>query len=106
VNRDWAEGNGNYGTGKILKIGGANIIKTNHLPSTNVNTGPTAYQGDFTKTAAVITTKEAVGTVKLLDLSMRMSYDERRLGTLIVSKYAVGHGILRSECAVELVTTT
>jgi autotransporter adhesin len=106
VNRDWAEGNGNYGTGKLLKIGGANIIKTNHVPSTNVTTGPTAYQGDFTKTAAIITTKEAVGTVKLLDLSMRMSYDERRLGTLIVSKYAVGHGLLRPECAVELVTTT
>jgi hypothetical protein len=44
--------------------------------------------------------------VKLLDLSMRMSYDERRLGTLIVSKYAVGHGVLRPECAVELATTT
>jgi hypothetical protein len=106
VNRDWAEGNGNYGTGKILKIGGATIVKTNHVPSTVVNTGPTAYQGDFTKTAAIITTKEAVGTVKLLDLSMRMSYDERRLGTLIVSKYAVGHGVLRPECSVELATTT
>lgn len=106
INRDWALGNGNYGTGQILQVGGANIIKTNHVPSTLVNTGPTAYQGDFTKTAALVVTKEAVGTVKLMDLSMRMSYDERRLGTLIVSRYAVGHGILRSECSVELATTT
>lgn len=49
---------------------------------------------------------DAVGTVKLLDLAQEMAYDIRRQGTLIVSKYAVGHGILRPECAVELKTTT
>lgn len=105
INKDWG-GAGSYSEGNILKVGGAPIIKSNHLPTTNVASGPAAYQGDFTKTAAAIFTKAAVGTVKLLDLAMEMEYDVRRQGTLIVSKYAVGHGILRPECAYELKTTT
>lgn len=104
INRDWTTGNGDYKDGKILQIGGAYIRKTNHLPNKNITEGPADYQGDFSKTAAVVTTKEAVGTVKLLDLAQEMGYDLRRQGTLIVSKYAVGHGSLRPECAVELVT--
>jgi hypothetical protein len=45
-----------------------------------------------------------VGTVKLMDLGVEMAYDIRRQGTLIVGKYAMGHGILRPECAVEIKT--
>lgn len=100
INRDWM-GAGSYSDGKILRIGGAEIVKTNHLPSTNIASGPSAYQGNFTNTAFVMTTKEAVGTVKLLDLGVESAYDIRRQGTLLVAKYAVGHGILRPECAVE-----
>lgn len=106
LSRDWAAGNGNYKDGKILSIGGAEIVKTNHLPTSNITTGPAAYQGDFSLTAGVLTTKAAVGTVKLLDLAQEMQYDIRRQGTLIVAKYAVGHGILRPECSVELKTTS
>lgn len=105
INRDWM-GAGSYSDGKILRIGGMQIVKTNHLPITNIATGPAAYQGDFTKTAAVVATKAAVGTVKLLDLAVESQYDVRRQGTLTVAKYAIGHGILRPECAFELKTTT
>jgi hypothetical protein len=41
-----------------------------------------------------------------MDLSTEMAYDIRRQGTLVVAKYAIGSGILRPECAVELKTTT
>jgi hypothetical protein len=41
--------------------------------------------------------------VKLMDLSTEMEYSVRHQGTLIVAKYAMGHGILRPECAVELI---
>ena len=103
---DWAgANNGNYADGKVYKVGGATLVKTNHLPNTVISTGVTQYQGDFSKTAALVCTKGAAGTVKLLDLAQEMQYDIRRQGTLIVSKYAVGHGILRPECAVELKTT-
>ena len=101
INRDWG-GAGIYAEGSVLKAAGVHILKSNHVPSTNVTTGPTAYQGDFTNTVAAVFQRGAMGTVKLLDLGMEMEYDIRRQGTLIVAKYALGHGILRPECAVEL----
>lgn len=101
INRDWG-GSGVYAEGKVLKVAGVHIVKSNNLPTSNITTGPTAYQGDFTNTRAVVFHKAAAGTVKLLDLQMEMAYDIRRQGTLIIAKYAVGHGILRPECAVEM----
>lgn len=108
INKDWS-GAGSYSDGKILRIAGVELVKTNHLPTTNISgvTGQNnTYAGDFTKTAALVMTKQAVGTVKLLDLASEMGYDIRRQGTLLIAKYAIGHGILRPECAVELKTTT
>jgi hypothetical protein len=108
INRDWG-GQGSYSDGSIVRIGGAPLVKTNHLPTTSIstNTGEqNTYSGDFTKTAALLMTKSAVGTVKLMDLSTEMGYDIRRQGTLLLAKYAIGHGILRPECAAELKTTT
>ena len=107
LNRDFSDDRGgNYADGKIIRIAGAPIVKTNNLPTAVVNTGPTQYQGDFSKTAAIVSTKAAVGTVKLLDLATEMERDIRRQGTLVVAKYAIGHGVLRPECSVELKTTT
>jgi hypothetical protein len=51
-------------------------------------------------------TKEAAGTVKLMDLSVESEYDIRRQGTLMVAKYAMGHGELRSKAAVNIVNRT
>lgn len=93
-----------YSDGRIFRIGGVNLVKTNHLPQSNVATGPTAYQGDFSTTMGLVMHKGAIGTVKLLDLNMDGEWDVRRRGTLILAEYAVGHGILRPECAVELKT--
>lgn len=101
LNKDWG-GQGSYSDASVPKIAGMSIVKTNNLPSTVVNTGPTAYQGDFTKTVGLVMHKAAIGTLKLLDVSTKISEDPRRLGWLIVSKMAVGHGILRPACAVEL----
>lgn len=105
VDYNGASSNGSMADGKVYKVADLELVKTNNLPSTVINTGPLAYQGDFSKTAAVVTTKDAVGTVKLLDLRSEMQYDIRRQGTLLVAKYLMGSGILRPECAVELATT-
>jgi hypothetical protein len=106
TNRDFTfDDNGSIASGKILRIGGIPVVKTNHMPTTNVTTGPTAYQGNFTTTSAIVMHKSAVGTVKLIDLAIESAYDVRRQGTLIVSKYLVGHGILRPESAVEVKTS-
>ncbi len=102
LNRDWG-GAGSYMDGKVLKVAGVSIVKSNHIPSTVITGSAQAvYDGDFTKTVAVGFHKSAVGTVKLLDLQTEGEWDIRRQGTLIVAKYAMGHGILRPEGAVEL----
>lgn len=100
INRDWG-GSGVYADGSVLKVAGVSFVKSNNLPQTNVTTGPTAYQGNFTSTRFLVMQRAAVGTVKLMDIAMESEYDIRRQGTLMVAKYAMGHGILRPECAVE-----
>lgn len=106
VDRDFTGGNGDYARAEVLLVAGIRLVKTNNLPTTVINTGPAQYQGDFSKTAALIMTPDAVGTLKLMDLQGEMGWDMRRQGTLIIEKYMMGHGILRPECAVELKTTT
>jgi hypothetical protein len=102
INKDWG-GSGVYAEGSVLKVAGVSIVKSNNLPSSNVAAGPSAYQGDFSNTYGLVINKSAMGTVKLLDSALEMEWDMRRQGTLILSKYALGHGILRPECAVELI---
>jgi hypothetical protein len=114
INRDWnaQESNGSYKSGKIMEISGVHIVKTNHIPSTDLSAssldnptfnGPqNDYGADFSQVVGVVTHKTAVGTVKLMDLAFEQEYEIRRQGTLMVAKYACGHGILRPECAVEL----
>lgn len=98
----WYDGRGSISEGTIPKLAGLPIVKTNNLPNDNVTTGPTKYQGDFTKTVGLVMAKDAVGTVKLMDLAMESEYEPRRQSTFMVAKYACGHGILRPTCAVEL----
>jgi len=114
-----------YGTSSALKdakvpmIAGIEIVRTNHAPfgatiaadGSAIAGGPglggsaaNKYSGVFTNTVGVVMHKGAVGTVKLMDLAMESAYDIRRQGTLMVSKYAMGHGILRPVAAVELKT--
>lgn len=106
VDKDFSAANGDKSQARLLSVAGLRLVRSNNVPTTNVASGPTAYQGDFTKTSIIVSTDAAVGTVKLMDLSSEMEYDIRRQGTLIVAKYAMGHGILRPECAVELKTTS
>lgn len=107
INRDFG-GAGSFSDGSIFRVAGLEIVGTNQLPDANVTASTVAggsrdsYVGDFTKTRGLIMHKSAVGTVKLLDLSTRMDYDPRRLGTQIVASFAVGHGVLRPEGAIEL----
>jgi hypothetical protein len=48
--------------------------------------------------------RECLGTVKLLDLAMEQEYQISRQGTLMVAKYAMGHGVLAPQAAVEIKT--
>lgn len=111
INKYWG-GMGSFSDGTILKIAGFEIVKTIHLSTSVIAAGTTGsgygtsgnnpYQVDPSLTAAICIHKSALGTVKLMDLSMRSDYDPRRLGTLLTAKYAVGHGVLRNEALVEI----
>jgi hypothetical protein len=118
-NRD-AGGVGNIATGTISQVAGISLVKSNHLASISVaeasqdqdddgvNNAPfgagngTGYNADLSATRILAGTKEAIGTVKLLDLATESEYQIERQGTLFVAKYAMGHGVLRPECAVEV----
>lgn len=104
VNRDYSTNNGGVDSGVVIRVAGIPIVGTNNLRAVNVTTGPAAYQGDFTTLAALVMQKEATGTVKLQDIKLESEYLIEYQGTLMLGKYAVGHGILRPECAVEIKT--
>jgi hypothetical protein len=108
INRDFG-GSGAFMDGKVYRVAGIEICKTNHLPSADLSaaTGVDAgtanrYRDNFTNVVGLVNHKSAIGTVKLLDLGMEAEYDIRRQGTLVVAKYAVGHGVLRPEASVEI----
>lgn len=109
LNKDWG-GAGVYSDGKVLRIAGIDVVKTNHVPTANVATGTTLagtgdkYAGLFSTTVGLVLQKAALGTVKLMDLAMESEYDIRRQGTLMVAKYAMGHGILAPQASVEIRT--
>lgn len=95
---------GAVASGVVETIAGLPIVKSNHVPSTSVTTGPTKYQGDFTTTVGLVFNKYAAGTVKLLDIGVESEYEIRTQGTFFVAKYLVGHDVLRSDCAIEIAT--
>lgn len=106
INRDFGE-NGSYSKGAVFNVAGMTIVKSNNLAVDH--TTATAYPDFNSKyavnaadTSALIIQRQALGTVQLMDLATEMEYDIRRQGTLAVSKMAVGHGVLRPECIIEL----
>lgn len=100
--------NGSYSDGKVQTVAGFTIVKSNNL-SVNHVTGTVDYSSkygvDASATVGLFMHPVAMGTVKLLDVSSEMEYDIRRQGTLMVSKMAVGHGVLRPEALYEIKAT-
>lgn len=109
INVDFS-GQGSIAEGRVAKIAGIELVPVPHFVSANVNSGVdqgSATQGGSNPQAvnlanyvALVCHPSAAGTVSLMDLSTEMDYDMRRQGTLMVSKYAMGHGYLRPEAAV------
>ena len=111
VNVDFSGGaNGGVADGRVLRIAGIELVPTPHFVSSNVNSGVdqgSATQGgsnpqavDLSNYVCLVSHPSAAGTVQLMNLATEMEYDIRRQGTLMVAKYAMGHGVLRPEAAV------
>ena len=124
INRDYGnEGNGSVANpGEVISVAGIRVLKSNHLPPrVNENASPDALHGhagimndtagattgysgtNFADNKGCIFQSEGVGTVKLMDLAVETDYSVERQGTLLVAKYAMGHGILRNECCFEII---
>jgi hypothetical protein len=113
VNVDFS-GAGSIADGKVLRVAGIDIIPTAHFTDIAVDNsadtgvdGGSATQGgsnpqqvNLANYVALICHPSATGTVKLMDLAVESEYDIRRQGTLMLAKYAMGHGVLRPEAAV------
>lgn len=105
--------NGSYSDGKVRTVAGFTIVKTNNLSLDHTAAGAVArypdynskYAVDASATVGLFMSPWALGTVQLLDLASEMEYDIRRQGTLMVSKLAVGHGVLRPEGLYEIKAT-
>ena len=112
MSRDFSANAGDRAKGFITTIGGVPLVKSNtavasftdQSSASTIGTNNT-YIGNFSTVQAVIFHKQAVGTVKLKDLVLETTYDPRRLGTLMTARMALGHGILRPECAVSIKTS-
>jgi hypothetical protein len=106
LNRDF-DGNASISRGVIDTVAGFPIIKTNHVPSTNLSSSPVVlpkYRANYSVSVGIVSTRWSVGTVQLMDIAMESDWEPRRQGTFMLAKMAVGHGVLRPECAIELRT--
>jgi hypothetical protein len=109
VNVDFS-GQGSIAEGKVMKIAGIELIPTAHFVTSNLSASTGVDAGsavgsypqrvNLSNYVALVAHPSAVGTVKLLELGVESQYDIRRQGTLMVAKYAMGHGVLRPEAAV------
>ena len=131
INRDYGnEGNGSVANpGEMISVAGIRCMKSNHIPSGDESSTGTAdstlgsdqvmndtagtgagystgsgYSGvNYTNTKAVVFQSEGIGTVKLMDLGVETDYSVERQGTVLVAKYAMGHGVLREECCYRVI---
>jgi hypothetical protein len=107
LHRDYGVSGGSFSSGEIPSIAGIQPVVTPNLPQvdTSAQTADTVdeFHGlDCSDTMGIVFTPDAVGTVKLMDLSVQSEWQISYQGTLMVARYAMGHGVLQPECAVEL----
>lgn len=101
-------GGGSYEKGTTGELNGIRIIKTNHLPTTNIpeeteGAKPNnTYFGDFSNSVGLVMTGAAIGSVTLQNVITELSWNPEYFHHLLTARVSQGHGILRPECAVEL----
>lgn len=99
-------GSGNRASGTVGLIAGLQVKGTNSIPKTNVTTGRTKYQGNFTTTVGVIANQMAVGTLRRRGIRMTLDTQSDRLGTLLIGSKLEGHDWLRPECSFEVASAS
>ena len=122
INRDFS-GAGSIASGKVLELVGLKIFSSTHLSdiaisattgddsnaknnpfddADGVSSGKGYLDAGLDVLKFVAGHKSAIGTVKLMDLAVESEYSIPKQATLMLAKYAMGHGILRPEGAVSV----
>lgn len=114
VDSDYNGGNNGSGFagGRVARLAGFELVVTNHIDQgagtfgTTDNQYSSSVANDYQITVgagedilALGWQEQAVGTVKIADLSLESEYMIRYQGDVLVAKMIAGHGILRPECA-------
>jgi len=106
----YTSNSGVFENGKVAMIGGATIVKSNNIPSSDLSSDTTIPEQasggsrrlNYANTQAIVFHPASTGCVKLLDVAVESEYQIERQATLMVAKYAVGHGVLRPEASYEV----
>lgn len=98
VNRDFNGDNGSIAKGNVVTIAGIKVMMSNHFgKDATVSVG-----GANKKLQGLMFTSDAVGVVKLMDVSSESNYIPEKLSTLMTSTYALGMGILNPGASVAI----
>jgi hypothetical protein len=101
---------------RLTLFHGYHLMVSNHLPTANITTGPSAYQGDFTVGGNTLGTPVAIalcgadegsaamgyvaaGDENLNPIKSFIGFDERRNTTFMKAQMMVGAGVLSPWCA-------
>ena len=97
------DGQGSISKGNIASLAGISLLSFPDLPTADYS-AEDFHTTNCSNTVGIVWTKSAVGTVKAFDIGVETEYKVDRQGTLVVAKYAMGHGVLQPECAIQLET--
>jgi len=89
-----------------IDVLGVPVYCSNHIPSSNITTGPAKYQGDYSFSGGVIFQKSAIAVLQMMGVQSEKFRDVRRQSDFMVSKMLMGGGVLRPYCAFEVAGTT
>lgn len=110
IDRDFA-GEGSKARATLPWASDLEVVKSNNLPrgdDTGDTTLPSSLRLDYSATSPTITNvaiaghMSAAGTVKLIGMTTEGEYEIQRQGWTMVSKFAMGHDLLRPDAAVEI----
>ena len=95
INKDVTSGdNGGLDNGQVMSVAGIKIYKSNYMPTDYVITDATGGAELGAVPQGLIFTSDAVGVVKLLDITSESNYLPEQLATLLTSYYSYGIGVL------------
>lgn len=106
LNKDFGN-TGNQSKRPVLSVADMPIVASNNfaldfgsdsLSGSRGGSAHTEYDTDNSTGVALVMQKQALATVSLMDVATEREYQINRQGSLVVSKMAVGHGVLRPEC--------